>query len=204
MTGLINFLLAALFSFIGSIPPGTLNLTVIHLSITKSLRVALRFSLAAAVMEYPYAWLAVKFERMITSSPVITENLHLIASIVMTLLGVIALLPGSSKADSPAHSESGGFRRGLILGILNPLAVPYWIGMTAYLSAQGWIETSSPYRLQMYLLGVVLGAFLLLFVLAYLSKRIIFGFTHNKWVKRGPGMLLLALGIYSFIQYLIL
>ena len=71
MEMLQNFLFAFLFSFLGSIPPGTLNLTVLQLGIERKINIALRFAIAAALIEYPYAWLAVAFEGFITSSPVI-------------------------------------------------------------------------------------------------------------------------------------
>ncbi|NJM24233.1 MAG: hypothetical protein HC859_00495 [Bacteroidia bacterium] len=84
---IVTFLIAALFSFIGSIPPGTLNLTILQLGLEKRISIAWRFALAAVVVEYPYAWLAVKFEKLILSSPVITDNFKLIAACVMTALG---------------------------------------------------------------------------------------------------------------------
>ena len=120
---LINFFISFIFSFIGSIPPGTLNLTVIQLGLDNRMATALRFAFAASIVEYPYAWIAVKFEKLITSSPVVTENLHLIAAIVMIVFGTIALWQASKP---PSEVQSGfsnsGFRKGLLLGILNPLA----------------------------------------------------------------------------------
>ena len=124
MVPLNNFLYAFIFSFVGSIPPGSINLSIIEMGLEQKTKAALRFSLAAALMEYPYAWLAVKFESLITSSPLINENLHLISAVVMTLLGVIGLWP-TSQAPSRFREKyrKSGFRRGLVLGLLNPLAI---------------------------------------------------------------------------------
>src|SRR6218665_2518722 len=128
---LIAFFLALFFSFIGSIPPGTLNLISLQLGLENKMNVAWRFAIASAVIEYPYAWLAVKFERWITSSPVIIENLHLITAIVMTLLGVLSLWGAEKPTKFSVQFSNSGFRRGVILSILNPLAMPYWLGITA-------------------------------------------------------------------------
>ena len=68
----LAFILGAVFSFVGSIPPGTLNLTVLQLGLQGKTAIALRFALAVTIVEYPYAWIAVEFESWITSRPVVT------------------------------------------------------------------------------------------------------------------------------------
>jgi threonine/homoserine/homoserine lactone efflux protein len=204
MTPLTNFIIAFILSFGGSIPPGTINLTVIQLGLENKWRMALRFSLTASLIEYPYAWIAVKFEKLITSSPVITDNIQIISSTVLIVLGLINVWP---RSESPSRYFSGlsksGYRRGLLLGVLNPLAIPYWIGITAYLQGQQWIDLSSAARLHAYLAGVFLGALLLLVLLAYLSKKVMTGLTRFPWIQKIPGLLLLALGLYSIAEYFI-
>src|SRR5688572_9689122 len=91
MIAAINFILAFFFSFIGTIPPGTINLTCIQLGLEKKMNVAWRFSITAAVMEYPYAWIAVEFAEWITSSPVVVENMQLITAFAMTGIGLLTL-----------------------------------------------------------------------------------------------------------------
>jgi threonine/homoserine/homoserine lactone efflux protein len=68
MIAALNFLWGFFFSFIGSIPPGTINLTCVQLGLEKKIKIAWRFAIAASVMEYPYAWIAVEFAEWITSS----------------------------------------------------------------------------------------------------------------------------------------
>ncbi len=81
----------AIVSFMASVPPGTLNMVVLQLGLQDNLKAALRFALAVAIVEYPYAWIAVEFEIWITSSPVVQENFSLLAAIVMTILGILGL-----------------------------------------------------------------------------------------------------------------
>ena len=56
------FLAGLIFSFLGSIPPGTMNLAILQLGLEHKIKIALRFSIAVAIIEYPYAWIAVVFE----------------------------------------------------------------------------------------------------------------------------------------------
>jgi threonine/homoserine/homoserine lactone efflux protein len=203
MIGASNFLFAFVFSFIGSIPPGTINLAVIQLGFENRLKTAMRFAAAAALMEYPYAWIAVTFEKMITSQPVIIQNIEIIGSSIMIVIGIINLWPASKNPSGySVKFAKSGFRRGLVLGILNPLAIPYWIALTAYLRAQGWVIISSTYTLHAYLTGVVIGAFLILFVFAHLGKRAVSIYTRNPWIQKAPGITLIGLGLYGFIQVL--
>jgi len=199
-----NFLTALVFSFLGSIPPGTLNLTVVQLGLNNQMSVAIRFAFAASLIEYPYAWIAVKFERLITNSPVITNNLELTAALVMTLLGIVNLWP---KAERPSPWQvkfsKSGFRRGLILGMLNPLAIPFWIAMTAYLRSQQWNLLDSTASLHAYLAGVIRGAFLLLLILAYISKQAMVAFNRYPIIRKVPGFVLLILGLYAFLRYFV-
>lgn len=198
-----NFLLAFSFSFLGSIPPGTLNLTVLQLGLEKKINIAWRFALACALIEYPYAWLAVTFESYITSSPIILDNFKLISAIVMITLGALSIWSAQKPTVFTEKFQESGFRRGVILSILNPLAMPFWITVTAYLSVQGWIVLPDNKHLHFYLLGISIGAFVLLILVAYLAKRMVVFLRPGSRVKLIPGLVLLALGIYAFIEYLL-
>ncbi|MBT1706014.1 LysE family translocator [Chryseosolibacter indicus] len=203
MDVLLSFLLAFFFSFVGSIPPGTLNLTIIQLGLENRVDVAWRFAFAAALVEYPYAWLAVKFEALISSSPVITNNIELIASIVMILLGVFNLWSPKKRSGVVEGFDKSGFKRGIVLGMLNPLALPFWVAITTYLKGLQWIDLSSHLEIHSYLFGVSLGAFILLIVLAALAKRIATRFKDNPIIKKMPGIMLLALGFYALFEYVL-
>src|SRR5687767_8270396 len=110
MSVLLNFLFAFVFSFLGSIPPGTLNLTVLQLGLEKKINVAWRFALAAALIEYPYAWLAVTFEHYITASPMVLENFKLISAIVMIALGVLNIWSAHKPTRFAEKFQQSGFR----------------------------------------------------------------------------------------------
>lgn len=195
------FLVAFGFSFIGSIPPGTINLTILQLGLEKKINIAWKFAFAASIMEYPYAWIAVKFANLILSNPAIVKNMHLIAGLVMIVLGTMNLWASTRSTSLSVRFSNSGFRKGLVLGILNPLAIPYWIAMTAYFKTQQWIDLSSTLTLHSYLTGVFMGAFLILIIIAYLANRLADLFTHSKLLKKIPGATLLVLGAYSLVQW---
>lgn len=201
MEALLTFLIAFFFSFIGTIPPGTMNLTIIGLGLEHRISTAWRFALAAALIEYPYAWLAVEFENLITTSTAITANFRIITAVVMIVLGVISLRSSQKPSPLAKRFQESGFRRGIILALLNPMALPFWVAMTAYLKSQRWIDLNTNPEIHCYLLGVSLGGLSLLIILAYLARRVVRQFQGDTFLKKIPGITLLILGGYALIQY---
>jgi threonine/homoserine/homoserine lactone efflux protein len=197
------FLIAFAFSFIGSIPPGTLNLTILQLGLEGKINIAWRFAIAAALIEYPYAWLAVVFENLITTSPVILNNFKLLTAVVMILLGILNVWSARKPSVLAEKFQKSGFRRGILLGILNPLALPFWIAVTAYLIVQGWINLSGGLQLHSYLLGISLGALALFMFVAYTARWMTPFFQSSSKVKLIPGIILLVLGLYALAEYLL-
>jgi len=202
MYHLYVFFLGFFFSFIGSIPPGSLNISILQLALEEKIAIATRFAFAVAIIEYPYAWIGVQFQYWITSTPWVVENFQLIAATVMTALAVFNLWPTNQKPTGFAKKFSeSGFRRGIALSILNPMAIPYWMGFTAYLKAEGWISLTSRGLLHSYVFGTSVGALALLLLLINFAQRIAPYVQGSKWIKIIPGLVLLALGIYAFVKF---
>jgi len=197
------FLVGALVSFIGSIPPGTLNLAVLQLGMEQKIKTALRFSLAVAIIEYPYAWIAVVFEDWVTSSPIIVDNFQLITAIVMTVIGAFSIWSARKPSEFSVRFNESGFRRGIILSILNPMAIPFWVAYTAFLKSQGWIDVSTPWLVHSYVFGTAIGVLILLIIFAFLARRVAHYVKDNRIVKMVPGITLLVLGLYAFVNYLL-
>lgn len=194
----ITFAVAFAFSFTGSIPPGTLNLTVVQMGLQNQIAQALRFSFAAAAMEYPYAWLAISFEKLITSSPELTGHMQLVAGLAMLVFGFLNMISASKPKDQsvPKH----GFTKGLVMGILNPLAVPFWVAVTAYLKSLNVVQLDSQLSIHLYLSGVFLGAFALLVLVALLAKKAATILRTDGVVKKVPGLILIILGVYALVN----
>lgn len=202
MEAFYTFCVAFFFSFIGTIPPGTLNLTIIQLGLREKMGAAWRMSLAAALIEYPYAWAAVAFQERLTSAFEITHTFHLAAGVVMVVLGAFNLLAAARPSRLTQRFESSGFRRGLIISILNPMAIPFWMAMTAYLKSYGWIDLSDRYEVHGYLLGVSGGTLVLCMLLGYLARKVVAHFKTNSLLQKGPGVVLILLGFYAFAEYI--
>jgi threonine/homoserine/homoserine lactone efflux protein len=197
------FIVGVILSFIGSIPPGTLNLSVLQLGMEHKIKTALRFAAAVSIIEYPYAWIAVVFEDWVTSSPMIVDNFQLITAIVMTVIGGFSVWSARKPSEFSVKFNESGFRRGIILSILNPMAIPFWVAVTAYLKAQSWVDLSSQWLVHSYVFGTSVGVMILLTIFTFLAKRLASYVKDNQIVKLVPGLTLLVLGLYAFVKYLL-
>ena len=174
---------------------------LLQLGMEHKIKTALRFALAVSIIEYPYAWIAVVFEGWVTSSPVIVNNFQLITAIVMTVIGIGNIFTAAKPNPAVQKFQDSGFRRGIILSILNPLALPFWIGITAYLKAQGWLDIATPLRQHSYILGTSVGVLVLLVLFIKLAKKLSVYAQQDRWIKLVPGITILALGLFAFAKY---
>ena len=197
---LTALLVGFFFSFIGSIPPGSINLSVLQLAVKGNMAAAFRFIFASTGIEFIYAYIAIRFQILITSSPFVIQNLHIISALVMILLGIINLLSPKNPGKLSKKLANSGFRRGMIISILNPLAIPFWIGITAYLQSNNWIVINSG-TIFWYITGISLGTFALLTVIALLSSKVAPYLQNPSLIKKIPGFILLILGLYAFYKF---
>ncbi len=196
------FFIAFVFSYVGSIPPGAINISVAQLAAENKIISAIRFSLAAAIVEFPYVIIAVIFSDWLLSSELIITNIKLIAASVMIILGIIntfSYFKTKSKGYSELPSKSG-FRRGLVISIFNPLAIPFWIGVTAYILNMGWVSIDTNWTIFIYALGVSAGTFALLATLIYLSRVMKWSIQNKGLAKLIPAVIFYILGLYALFQ----
>src|SRR5690606_33928439 len=97
MSNTLVFVIAFLVSYLGSIPPGTINVTTMQLAVQNNRRAAVFFSLAAALVEFVYAGATVRFQLFLSENPVFTENFQIISAIAMILLGIANLVSKTSS-----------------------------------------------------------------------------------------------------------
>jgi len=204
MSWVIVLIVATVVSFAGSIPPGTINISVMQLAILQRRSAALSFAAAAALVELFYAGFTVRFHVFLTDSTNITEYFHIIAGTAMIILGVLNLRSKTKATDiKTAHQDirkRNAFTRGALIGIANPLTVPFWLAVTAALEKQGWI-TLDGMNIYAYAVGISLGTFLLLLLVAQLGVQFKTIANNRMIVHTLPGILFLLMGLYSLYQW---
>jgi len=200
MSWVVLFGVAFFFSFIGSIPPGGINISTLQYAIEKRLRAAYSFAAAAALTEYLYAAIAVRFQIYLTENADISQYFQIISGSVLILLGIINLSkkPTESKPTQIGEKRNA-FKKGIILSLTNPLAIPFWLMVTAYVQSMGWVALTDQ-NFWIYVAGVSAGTFALLVSVIHLGARFASIQGNTFLIYRVPGLIFIGMGIWSFIS----
>jgi threonine/homoserine/homoserine lactone efflux protein len=198
------FFISFIVSYLGSIPPGTINISAMQMTILGYKRAALFFALAASLTEFAYAGITVKFQIFLSESPFITDHFQIITAIAMLGLGILNLT-SKTKSSKFERKDSfkgrNGFKSGVLLGLLNPLTIPFWLAVTAYLQSNEWISLTGSY-FWIYLTGISTGTFALLLTINVIGKKFTSIADNQFIVYKVPGVAFICLGLYNLIGWL--
>jgi threonine/homoserine/homoserine lactone efflux protein len=200
---IIHYTLGFVTSFIGSIPLGTINATVIRLSLTENKRTILRFIAGATLAELIYSFIAVHFSGFLLTIPKLDFYIRLVSIPIFILLGLYYFF---SKPKTNHPTTAGTYRnlflQGLMLGLLNPLQVPFWLAYGTYLISAGWINKGF-FPLNIFIIGIISGSFTLLYLVAkfssnYKSKLKL----KDTTINQVTGGILIFLALYEVVKIL--
>lgn len=204
---MLNFLIAFAVSFLGSIPLGSLNLTVLQIYLNHHFRSVVYFSFAAGLVEFFYSYVAVRGEVFLLENPNLNQVFSYITIVIFFFLGFINLLskpkPVSSRTLDALNvifepNDFRFFRKGLILSILNPQAIPFWLVLSNFLGKRGLVQFNSIADTFYYTLGVAFGTSVCLIVFVFVAGTMV----KQKQIRaeklnRFIGLIFLSMGIFQ-------
>lgn len=197
-----TFILAFVVSYLGSIPPGTINISVMQLSILRKHRAALFFSLAATLVEFCYAGMTIQFQLYLNTHTNTAVYFRVITALVLIVMGLWNMFSSVSPKEVNVDTKLTGrygFLRGVILGLLNPMTIPFWLAITTYLENDGLVDISG-LGFWIYLVGLSSGTFCLLLSVNALGKRFSKIAENKLIVRQLPGATLFGLGAYYILK----
>lgn len=199
MSLLAVFFIGFVFSYLGSIPPGTINISTLQYALEGKKHSALVFGFAAAFVEFFYAGAAVKFQIFLTENTSTSDYFKWISGSVLLILGAYNLIKRKSqKAQNTTGEKRGALKKGLLLSLTNPMAMPFWLMVTAYLQSVGWLVVTDQNML-IYILGISMGTFALMITVTLIGEKFS-RFQGNVFViYRVPGMIFVVMGVWSFV-----
>ena len=189
-------------SFISGIAFGPINLSVVELTLKKSLSSAKRFCSAAALVEFGQAFLAVLFGKLIASKIDEFPELKVLVFLFCFLFGAYFILKKDKpKPEIDIKSQRSSFFSGLLIATLNPQTLPYWIFVLAYLKSANMLALYG-WNFLLFLGGVAIGKYLILTIYSYLSVYISRHICNlDAYISRILGIVLLVIGVIQALKY---
>ncbi|MEM8567526.1 MAG: LysE family transporter [Bacteroidota bacterium] len=200
---LLAFGIALLISAVGTLPPATINIAVLQLTIRKRRKIALQLAIGAATIDLIYTIISLNISEYLTQRESLIGLFQLITSILFIVLGLASIFSSGNKkirADQFKIIQSG-WVRGILLGLFNPLIMPFWITVITYLQVNEWLILNG-HKEWPFLVGTFIGEIGMLLLIIRLGSSFT-KYSENKWITFIiPGIAFLILGIFSLFQYL--
>ena len=188
-----------MLGFMGYLPPGNINLTVVRLALSGARNKLWVFILFATLMEFLYCL------GCLTGLDLLLHQAHLvmvmkwISVFVFALLGLLSFFHNEDTLKVQALS---GFGRGIFAAIVNPLQIPFRLVWGVYLTENKWIKgdlTSTAF----FALVTSIGTTCILWLYAVGGKRLIEKMKlERKLLDRIIGLLLMGLALWQLFKLL--
>jgi len=195
----LTFFLGLLANFIGYIPPGNINLSLVQLTINRGLRQAVIFITSFSCVEFFFTYFIMHAAKWLSGQVRLDMVIDWVMIVLFTLLGVIAWMH-RKKMPKTTYSKRASIQYGILLGFLNPMQIPFWMITGTYFITHHWI---SPGRLALtvFSFGSALGAFLCLFLYARFAKYIKKRFDlSTRFINTGIALLFFAFAVYHIVK----
>ena len=133
-------------SFIGTLPLGMLNLTVLQLSLANRQKQAMAFSWGATVIEFAQILITLLGMNVLLTIPQLSNIFSIFSIPILIYLAVQNLKKGSNTEGSNPETSRGHlttkstFYQGIVLGFANVVVYPFWLLWGNIFVQNGWLK----------------------------------------------------------------
>jgi len=178
---LVGFVLSA----IGSVPIGLITLTIMERTVHHGSWSGVAVAMGATVAEFVYTFIALKFLTYFMAEVQVDQGIRIASFIIFITLGLFfflrSLKPRKKRLLPQVDGQHWDFFRGVVIGFMNMLIIPYWIVIGTMLESK-MMSFSYNYLILFFSTGAALGAFavflcyikLVKLVMARMEKAIIY------------------------------
>lgn len=213
---LLTLIIGILLNAMGYVPPGNINLTVAQLTINKGMRQALYFILAFSCVEVCFTFGMMRFARWVSSDVNIDSNISDVRLgtyvdafmiILFIVMGTVTWINRKKVPKTKAEdnrSKKGSVFYGMLLGVLNPVQIPFWLFFGNYVILHEWIRTNY-LSLIVFSIGSGIGSALALYGYAHFARYIQEKFALSSHIiNRSIALFLWALALYLITKQVVI
>lgn len=200
----IYFLLGFVGSFVGTLPLGPINLSVVKITIRDGLKAALQIILAAVLVELLYSFISLHCTDFIVSQ--LTDHAYIgyMISVAFIAAGLFLLIKSfpTNKSKVGDLKKNSFFIQGLSIALFNPQAIPFWVFVIGWYKMEHWIpmQRLGWTAMLVFVIGAALGKLLSLYLFSYLSHRLESKLQRiSKYMNKIIGLVLLVIGLSQLV-----
>ncbi|MEA5461829.1 LysE family transporter [Arcicella sp. LKC2W] len=206
---MLIFLLTFFISFVGSIHPGPLNLSVIQMTLKKGLGIGLLVALGGVIPEIIYGYLAVEGVMIFEKYPTVFSIMQWAVVPILLVLGFVQINASKTNKTEIKNTESNHINsvgKGFFLSLFNPQLLPYWIVILVNYQNYQLLKIYTLTNKLFFVLGTSTGAFALNYVYAYIAykqREKIFKYLNQNRFEQIIGWTFILMGLIQGIKLLI-
>jgi len=190
--------------FVGAIPFGAINLSVMNISIKKSYQKGMQFALGSSLVEILEAFVAISFGLYIEQYLRHHWALELLIVLFFLSVGLYFFLRSATPVGGvKLKVHSNEFFQGIVVALLNPQAIPFWLFALAFIAPYHIVDFIGV-NLYIFLSGVFFGKLLALLLFAKSSTYIRQHLSSSyALVDRSLGTIFIILGIIQAYKFFV-
>ncbi len=195
----LTFFIGIIANFIGYIPPGNINLTLVQITVNRGLKQALMFITSFSFVEFFFTYFIMHAAKWLSGQVRLDT---VIDWVMVVLFGVMGFVTWKQRNKPPetSYSDQESIKYGILLGFLNPMQIPFWMITGTYLITHEWI-VDGKLALVIFSIGAAGGAFLALFIYAKFAAYIQSKFAlSNRLINTGIAVLFFAFAAYHVVK----
>jgi threonine/homoserine/homoserine lactone efflux protein len=196
---ILTFFIGLIANFVGYIPPGNINLTLVQITINRGLKQAVHFIIAFSCVEFFFTYFIMNAAEWLSAQVNLDVAIDWVMVILFTVMGAITWIH-RNKPPETTYSDRDSIRYGILLGFLNPMQIPFWMITGTYLITHEWIVISR-IDLVIFSIGSAAGAFLCLFLYARFARYIQSKFAlSTRFINTAIAVLFFAFAAYHVVK----
>ncbi|TWI97269.1 threonine/homoserine/homoserine lactone efflux protein [Mucilaginibacter frigoritolerans] len=200
---LLTFFIGIIANFVGYIPPGNINLTLVQITINRGFKQAMMFIISFSCVEFFFTYFIMHAAKWLSGEVKLDTIIDWVMVVLFGVLGAITWIHRKKTPDTN-YSDQESIKYGILLGFLNPMQVPFWMITGTYLITHEWI-LDGKLALVIFSIGAAGGAFLALFLYAKFAKYIQSKFAlSNKFINTGIAVLFFGFAAYHIVKQIYL
>src|ERR1700748_3650640 len=122
----LTIFLGLVVNFIGYIPPGNINLTLVQITINRGMKQALQFITAFSCVELFFTYGIIHAAEWLSHQLELGVIIDWVMVVLFTTLGTITWIKRKTPPKTN-YSKYQSIKYGLILGVVNPMQIPFWM-----------------------------------------------------------------------------